>query len=57
MLDTIAGSGIYSYLIIALLCVLVIRYIIPRLFRIPLKMIRFILIVGVIILAAYFYIS
>lgn len=57
MLDVIASSGIYAYLIIALLCILVVRYAIPRIARIPFKMIRFILIVGAIILAAYMYIS
>lgn len=57
MLDVIASSGIYAYLIIALLCILIARYAIPRITRIPFKMIRFILIVGVIIFAAYMYVS
>lgn len=46
MLDVIASSGIYAYLIIALLCILIVRYALPRIARIPFKMIRFILIVG-----------
>ena len=48
MLDVIASSGIYAYLIIALLCILIVRYALPRIARIPFKMIRFILIVGAI---------
>ena len=57
MLDVIASSGIYAYLIIALLCILIVRYALPRIARIPFKMIRFILIVEAIVFAAYLYVS